>query len=646
MRSADARKVLASLRGLSRPQKVAIQIAFDFTVGLCVGLLLGAVLVDTELNVSTWVAICAASTLTAILFIAAFGTYTEVVCFMGTSSGTAIGISLFAGTVCWIALGSFFGSVTSPAGLLYWAGNFTLIYGARMVLSELYRRFRLDGERTAPVAIYGAGDAGRQLVASLHSSSAFRPVAFIDDDEALRGRKIRGLPVYARDDIAALIARRDIREVFVALPSASRDRRGEILNALSRFGVRVRSVPGLKELLMGQAAIEELRTVQPEDVLGREPIAPSPRLLNLNILEKSVLVTGAGGSIGSELCRQIAVLKPRELILLDVSEHALYQIEHELRTLSEAEGLGELPIRPVLGSITNRGLIRSLMEEHAIDTIFHAAAYKHVPMIEANTVEGTLNNVMGTKILLEEAQLHSVSAFVLVSTDKAVRPTSVMGASKRITEMLVQAAAMTNAKCKMSIVRFGNVLGSSGSVLPLFCRQIAAGGPVTVTHAEMTRYFMTIQEAAQLILQVGGLGRSGDVFHLDMGSPVKIIDLARRLIALHGLREKLPGADGDIEIAIVGMRPGEKLYEELLIGNNVHPTLHPRIFRADERSLAASELRALTAALMDACERRDEMAVREVLHEGVENAPAIAISLARAPKTTIPDSFVPTAANG
>jgi FlaA1/EpsC-like NDP-sugar epimerase len=389
---------------------------------------------------------------------------------------------------------------------------------------------------------------------------------------------------------------------------------------LSSHPVKVQTVPTLAEILSGHAPLHELRPVPIEDLLGRERVEPHAALLKKNVEGKAVLVTGAGGSIGSELCRSIAALHPRVLVLLDMSEHALFQIEHELRTNRQAEGgdPSQGGIYAVLGSVEDELLVRQVLKSYDIETVFHAAAYKHVPMVELNVVEGVRNNVLCTKVLLQAIQESSVSTFVMVSSDKAVRPTSVMGASKRVAELLVQAAAARTERCKMSIVRFGNVLDSSGSVIPLFRTQMQNGGPITVTHPEVTRFFMTIPEAAELVIQAGALGEHGEVFHLDMGKPIKILDLAKQFLKLHGLRPRLPGEEGDIEIQFIGLRPGEKLYEELLLDGTAQPTVHQRIFCAHERFIPIEELSPLITRLVAACVARDETVTISLLRRVVD----------------------------
>ncbi|MBK7656191.1 MAG: polysaccharide biosynthesis protein [Betaproteobacteria bacterium] len=435
----------------------------------------------------------------------------------------------------------------------------------------------------ARLLIYGAGEAGVQTAAGIGASGPFMVAGFVDDDTAKIGRSINHLRVYPPQAIAELVETQGITDILLAMPSVSRERRNAIIQRLNSVPVHVRTLPGLSDLANGRVSTQDIRELDIEDLLGREPVAPNPDLLARNLTGKTVLVTGAGGSIGSELCRQITLEKPLQLILLDHSEYALYAIHEALLRLCASRGL-QIQLIPLLGSITNVTRINEILERYRPQTVYHAAAYKHVPMVESNVAEGVQNNVFGTLNLALAAQSIGSAHFVLISTDKAVRPTNVMGATKRVSELILQALAAQTTPCRtrFSMVRFGNVLGSSGSVVPEFRRQLADGGPLRVTHPEITRYFMTIPEAAQLVLQAGAMSVGGEVFILEMGQPVRIIDLARRIITLSGLRVREHGHDGDVEIAISGLRPGEKLYEELLTGNNPSPTAHARIMKARE----------------------------------------------------------------
>ena len=491
--------------------------------------------------------------------------------------------------------------VPRTVGLLQPLVLFLLVAGSRLLarfwLGGLYRTI-LERSILPKALIYGAGKAGQQLAAALAGSNEIRVVGFLDDDVRLQGHTINGLPVHAPEKLPALVADEEIRDVLLAMPSASRQRRFEILERLRRQHVTVRLLPGMAELAQGKVAVSDLREPDVEDLLGRAPVPPDPELLDKNIRGKIVLVSGAGGSIGSELCRQIVKLQPAKLVLVEHGEYALYTVHQELLQA----GIEDARLVPLLGSVRDGARMREIMQNYRPQTVYHAAAYKHVPLVEHNPAEGIRNNVFGTLTLAQEARDARVERFVLISTDKAVRPTNVMGASKRLAEMVLQALAEAGGPTCFTMVRFGNVLDSSGSVVPLFRRQIRMGGPVTLTHPEVTRYFMTIPEATQLVIQAGAIAQGGEVFVLDMGGPVKIADLARRMIELSGLTVKdAANPDGDIEIQIIGLRPGEKLYEELLIGDNPEPTRHPRIMKAREAFLPwaelAPQLEALRAAL-------------------------------------------------
>jgi FlaA1/EpsC-like NDP-sugar epimerase len=472
-----------------------------------------------------------------------------------------------------------------------------------------------------PVIIYGAGEAGLQLLSALFHGHEFAPVALVDDDPSLQNLGIGGLRVYSPDKISHLGRETGARVILLAIPSISRVRRREIVTALEDLQLEIKTIPGMSDIISGKAKISELRTVSAEDLLGRDPVAPDPELLGKNITGRVVMVSGAGGSIGSELCRQILTQNPSVLVLYDVSEFALYAIEAEL-SATAARLQNPTKIVPVLGSVQQRRRLEAALKALKVQTIYHAAAYKHVPLIEENVVEGVRNNVFGTLAITLAAQKLGVENFILISTDKAVRPTNIMGATKRIAELICQARARESSGTVFSMVRFGNVLGSSGSVIPRFQAQIEAGGPVTVTHKDINRYFMTIPEAAQLVIQAGALGQGGDVFVLDMGAPVKILDLAFSMVKLQGLSpymvddpDQILPEKGDIPVCVTGLRKGEKLYEELLIGNNPAPTKHPRIMTASEVSLSNDVLMAVLDRLLQACEAFDLPAIMAILQE-------------------------------
>jgi FlaA1/EpsC-like NDP-sugar epimerase len=497
-----------------------------------------------------------------------------------------------------------------------------------------------------PALIYGAGSAGRQLAAALANSPEMRVVGFLDDDDRLHGNELNGIPIYNPADLAEVLPTLSVTDVLLALPSVSRARRNEVLNALKPHKLAVRTLPALADIVTGKVGLSDLRELDIDDLLGRDPVKPHGLLLNLNTHRKTVLVTGAGGSIGSELCRQILRLAPKVLLLVDVSEYSLYQIHQELlQTLKgtpeemtddpvvlvesgQINAPGHTELVPLLASVGDEVRMHEIMDTWQPDTVYHAAAYKHVPLVEHNPAEGIRNNVWGTWVCAEAAARNGVRNFVLISTDKAVRPTNIMGASKRLAEMVLQALADANlaviaqggrppsTRTCFSMVRFGNVLGSSGSVVPLFREQIRSGGPVTLTHPEITRYFMTIPEAAQLVIQAGAMGTGGDVFVLDMGQSVKIRDLAMRMIELSGLSVKDElHPNGDIEIAITGLRPGEKLFEELLIGDNPQKTQHPRIMKAHEQFLSWAALERKLHALGAAISTNDVPLIRGMLQQ-------------------------------
>jgi FlaA1/EpsC-like NDP-sugar epimerase len=483
---------------------------------------------------------------------------------------------------------------------------------ARVWLGDRYEKI-LKKVKAPVVIIYGAGAAGRQLAAAMRNSHDMQVAGFVDDDKKLHGHILNGLKIFDPNDLPHLIHTLNVRDVFLALPTLSRARRNEILNSIRELQVAVRTLPAISEIVSGKVGVTDLQELDVDDLLCREPVSPDEKLLRKNIAEKTVLVTGAGGSIGSEISRQILQAGPKCLLLLEQSEYALYAIHQELL----ANHLNnEIKIIPLLGSVLNERRLREIMGTWHIDTVYHTAAYKHVPLVEHNPVEGLRNNVFGTLTLATTAQEYKIKDFVLISTDKAVRPTNVMGASKRLAEMILQALALESPETNFTMVRFGNVLGSSGSVVPKFREQIKNGDPVSLTHPEITRYFMTIPEAAQLVIQAGAMSAGGDVFVLDMGEPVKIIDLARRMIELSGfsVRDR-DNPEGDIEIEITGLRPGEKLYEELLIGSNAEPTVHPRIMFEREVYIPWHELEHKLDDLNYVLSNNDVHEMREILQK-------------------------------
>ncbi|MCX9560213.1 polysaccharide biosynthesis protein [Vibrio cholerae] len=518
-----------------------------------------------------------------------------------------------------VAIAAFYFDAPVPRSLPIIYGTFLCLLcgGSRLIVRVLVSG--LNGKGRKVVLIYGAGSAGRQLAIALRNSENYKVVGFIDQDKTLENTVIMGLQVYDISRAVYLVDKYDVTQVLLAVPSASRARRKKILESLIDLSAEVLTVPDMKDIVEGKASIDQLKDVAIEDLLGRDPVTPQQCLMESNILGKVVMVTGAGGSIGSELCRQIVRQKPKALVLFELSEFGLYQIDRELKQLMEAEGL-HVEIIPLLGSVQRINRLVVTMKSFKVQTVYHAAAYKHVPLVEYNVVEGVRNNVFGTYYAAQAAIEAGVESFVLISTDKAVRPTNVMGTTKRMAELGLQALAeQENRKVKgtrFCMVRFGNVLGSSGSVVPLFKRQIEAGGPITVTHPDIIRYFMTIPEAAQLVIQAGAMGKGGDVFVLDMGEPVRITDLAVNLIQLSGLEVKDEQHPyGDIAIEFTGLRPGEKLYEELLIGDNVQKTAHERIMTANERYLPLAEFEQHLNELDKACHAFNHERIRELLLE-------------------------------
>jgi FlaA1/EpsC-like NDP-sugar epimerase len=524
----------------------------------------------------------------ALFFFSVFGLYRAIIRFMGPRAMLTVIAGVSLSVLVLAAFDRFIASQQIPLSAfgIYWALALPWVGGSRFVARYLFVR-RSGGKGTAArLAIYGAGDAGARVCSALLGGPDFEPVAFIDDKKSLQGSNINGIVVYGSESLQELVRRRRIDRILLAMPSASRRRRREILTSLEPLGLHVQSLPNLSDLISGRAQINELCDVDVSDLLGRDPVPPRPKLFGACIRGKCVLVTGAGGSIGSELCRQIIRLGPSRLVLFEMSELALYNIERELEELAAHDRLA-VEIVPLLGNAHHRHRVREVLSTFGVQTVYHAAAYKHVPIVEHNVVEGIHNNVISTWYTAEAALETGVESFVLISTDKAVNPANVMGATKRLAELVLQALQERTTQTRFCMVRFGNVLASSGSVVPLFQEQIRRGGPVTVTHRDVIRYFMTIPEAAQLVVQAGSMAKGGDVFVLDMGRPVRIDDLARRLVNLMGLTVRdANNPDGDIEIEYTGLRTAEKLFEELLIGSNVTGTDHPMIMRAMEHRLA------------------------------------------------------------
>lgn len=609
---------LVRLLSLSRLQKRLLQVAADCVMLVASFILAMGLRYDSFFFLADpriWIAIGATLPVTILVF-AATGFYRSVIRYISSRAFLIIAQGIAVSAVFLFVISQLF-TLAVPRSVpgIYAMIALISIGSLRFAMREMFHRELRRGLK--PVLIYGAGRSGQQLAASLLRGKDYLPVAFVDDNPVLQKSEVNGLRVISAADIPAMVENFGCDLALLAMPRAPRSRRLEIIEHLAGLSVRVRTVPSLEDIISGRARGSEIIDVSEEDLLGRDPVAPVPELMSANILGKVVMVTGAGGSIGSELCRQIMRLGPRDLLLFEQSEHALYAIHMELTAL--AATLQDPPqIHAILGSVQHERRLRDTLARHKVDTIYHAAAYKHVPLVEDNVSEGVRNNVFGTKTLLETAIAAGVASFTLISTDKAVRPTNIMGASKRVAEMICQAFAEMHPNTRISMVRFGNVLGSSGSVIPLFRKQIEAGGPITVTHREITRYFMSIPEASQLVIQASAMARGGDLFLLDMGQPVRILDLALRMASLSGLRPYLEddvGADGDIAIRVTGLRPGEKLYEELLIAADARPTAHPKIMSAHEDFLPLQRLTPLLVALEKATDGEDVAAVQDLMRQ-------------------------------
>jgi FlaA1/EpsC-like NDP-sugar epimerase len=614
--------VSARVLALPRPTKRAIVLAAD--VLLCAA----SVHVAYYLRTNMWPEVFGPAlypTITSILlalplFIVT-GLYRAIFRYAGAAAlmATAKAVGMYALPFAFIFTYIGMAGVPRTIGLLQPIILLLFVSGSRGVaggwLGHTYRNAVAEADKPR-VLIYGAGASGRQVASALQVSGQVRVIGFLDDDRALWKATINGQHVHAPSELTRLTARHGVTDVLLAINKAPRARRNEIIAQLKRSGLHIRAVPGVDQLARGTVSFSDLKDLDIEDLLGRAPIDPDIELLQRNITGKVVLVTGAGGSIGSEICRQIARVAPDSLLLVDSSEYNLYAIHQELLRAMAAGTATVRSVVPLLATVRDQRRIDEIIGTWRPHTIYHAAAYKHVPLVEHNVLEGLANNVLGTLNVAIAARTHGVDSFVLISTDKAVRPTNVMGATKRMAEIVLQALNADGLSGKFSMVRFGNVLGSSGSVVPLFRSQIAAGGPITITHPDITRYFMTIPEAAQLVIQAGAMAEGGDVFVLDMGEPVKIFDLARSMVELSGLRVREDDAsDGDIAIEYIGLRPGEKLYEELLIGNDPTPSAHPRILRAHEPFIAWPELRVALDRFQAMVDGGDAAAARGLLRE-------------------------------
>jgi len=598
------------LISLSRSNKTALMVGTDalgllFCFIAAMWLRLGNLSLMMEYGYLPYISI----PLVTIAIFTLSGLYRAVIRFIDRHLLTRTIISLGAVVVLTYLAAYFLDDKKLPrnALMIYWFVAFAYVLASRLSARSFLRKVSRHKSRDKiTVAIYGAGEAGVQLLRAMQSENNYDATCFIDEKQELANRTVAGLRVFDSKNLVDLVDQMEISQVVLAIPSATPKRRGEILQSVRKAGIPVKTLSSLMELTDGNISTHAIREIKIEDLLGRKPVPPMLDLFAKCIHEQNVLVTGAGGSIGSELCRQILSQSPCSLHLLDHSEYALYTIEQDLRSR-----FPKLSVHAHLGSVCDAHLLNRIISEGQIDTIYHAAAYKHVPLVEANMAEGIRNNVLGAQVLVSAAEKHQVKTCVLISSDKAVRPTNVMGASKRIAELVFQAAGENNSsQTTFSMVRFGNVLGSSGSVVPLFQKQIENGGPITITHPDITRYFMLIPEAAQLVIQAGAMATDGGVFILEMGDPVKIIDLARTMIDLAGLSEKCRDQNGDIEIKFIGLRPGEKLYEELLINGQPTKTEHPRIMRTRETFIPASELNQLIDQLMAACHDNDDDTIK------------------------------------
>jgi FlaA1/EpsC-like NDP-sugar epimerase len=614
--SARMRGVLGRLLRLSRPTKRAIMAAGDLLMiplALWSALTLRLGSIDHGVHGGEWLYLVAA--FTSVPIFAKTGLYRAVLRFIAGRAVLAVLAGVSGSVVVSFAVDRllFGSSIPLSAFVIYFVIAMLYVAGSRTIARHL---FDLVTSPKSRVIIYGAGESGVSLATALKKKRDYDPVAFVDDDVTHHGSVMAGLEVFPPGELAALIEQFGVGRILLALPSASRSKRREIIAQLEALDVHVQTMPEMSDVVSGRTRVDDLHDIDVSDVLGRDAVPPDETLLAACIRGKSVMVTGAGGSIGSELCRQIVRLQPRLLVLFEMSEHALYQIDRDLR--SEPAIVARTEIVPLLGNAHHKHRVREILHAFGVQTVYHAAAYKHVPIVEENVAEGIHNNIVATLHAAEAALETGVETFVLISTDKAVKPTNVMGATKRVSELVLQGLNAGSRETKFCMVRFGNVLDSSGSVVPLFREQILRGGPVTVTDPDVTRYFMTIPEAAQLVIQAGSMAEGGDVFVLDMGQPVRIDDLARRMIALTGLTVRdESNPDGDIEIRYTGLRPGEKLYEELLIGNNVMRTKHSMIMRALEHSLPWERVRKLVTELQDAARAFDCRRAVRLLGEAV-----------------------------
>ena len=615
-------KFLNHLISYSRSFKIALQLTADtvsIITAFCIALFLRFDEISLISQTKTWIVLLPA-VITALLTFRYVGLYQILIRFLTGKIVILILKGVSASTAVF-----YFLAITLK---MEWPNSLPLIFFITSFISLTSIRFLIRAVLrkpthaiNKPIIIYGAGAAGRQVLNLLFYSFEYTPVALIDDDPALIGMKVSGLKVYSPNQIMEVVKDKGVHSILLAMPSLGRKRLNEIITLLENQKLTIQTIPNPSDLISGKRKISDLDLISIEDVLGRDPVRPNDEILSKDIYNQSIMVTGAGGSIGSELCRQILSLRPSRLILYEISELALYQIEKELNQITKVNGI-EVEIIAVLGSVQSKTRLEATFAAYKVQMVYHTAAFKHVPMVEENVIEAILNNVFGTWEVSNAAIKFSVKKFILISTDKAVRPTNIMGATKRLAELICQAHAACGSATIFSIVRFGNLLGSSGSVLPLFRSQIQSGGPVTVTHENITRFFMTITEASQLVIQAGSMSKGGEVFILDMGEPVRILDLAMRMIKLSGFqpimeteRAKLDRGSDDITIKITGLRKGEKMYEELVIGNNTQKTIHPRIMAATENLISKDELKKNLDQLNQACASNDISHAIAILRE-------------------------------
>jgi len=605
--------MIENILSLSHVKKQLISALLDAFIIFFVVLISLSLYSETLNPINNYILLIFISPVLAVLIFIYFGLYREIIRYMGFDSIWIIFKAVSIYTLFWTLYAQIFEfqSIFVPVFITNWSLTVIAIIGSRVFgkwfFSDSAGTSQLERKN---VVVYGAGSAGRQLVIALAQSSEYSPVAFVDDSSDIQNNIIHGIEVFSAADFGKLIKSKKVTTVLLAIPSASRARRREIIKFLEPYSILVRALPGVSEIAQGKVKIDDLHDLNIKDLLGREPAPSDAMLLGLNIKNKVVLVTGAGGSIGSELCRQILLLNPKVLILYELSELALYQIDKELTEMN----CTDVKLVSFLGSVTNTDRLERIFKKLSVQTIYHAAAYKHVPIVELNSTEGVHNNIFGTLNCATAAINAGIETFVLISSDKAVRPTNTMGATKRLSEMILQALSNNQDRTRFTMVRFGNVLGSSGSVIPLFKKQIKNGGPVTVTDPEMMRYFMTISEAVGLVIQAGAMGKGGDVFVLDMGELTSIKDLAKKMIHLSGLQVKSAShPDGDIEIRYTGIRPGEKLYEELFISEDYISTNNPLIMSANEKMLEWGELEKILSELEDSVLENDHKKLRKIL---------------------------------